>query len=247
MLRSMPRILVLTALMMAAYSPALLADKHIVEEITLDDGDRTAEAHTWLGTGRMAYFDPFANITTIVRRDINKLYIVLHDSKEVIEIELPLKLPEDFQNLFSEMKMRWRTSRLNERRTIGGWDCNKVVVRGRGSINVDIEMWMTDGANIDSESLHSHFSAALKLSPLFSGLGEALIGLGESFTAEISISTNKLGLRSSSVSRVKSIFNEPPHPKSYEPPEDFQRIMFDFKTYLQLIRLGYRPGVPAGV
>ena len=247
MLRRILRTVVLAALMIVAFSPNLLADKHIVEEITLDDGGKVAEAHLWLGSRRMAYFDPFANITTIVRRDIQKIFIVLHESKEVIEVDLPLKLPEGFDSLFSEIKMRWRTSRLNERRTIGAWDCSKVVIRGRGNINVDIELWVTDGANLDSESLYSHFSEALNLSPLFSGFGEALEGLGGAFIVEFSASTNKLGLRSSSVSRVKTIDNEPPHPESYEPPNGFKRLKFDFKSYLQLIRMGYCPGFPAEV
>jgi hypothetical protein len=236
----------LSTVLLALGASPLLADKHIVEQITLENG-KTAEAHTWLGAKRMAYFDPLANITTIVRHDIQKVLIVMHDGKQVIEADLPLVLPPELAGLFSEVNMSWRTSKIDESRTIGDRQCRKVVIRGRGTVSVDIEMWVTDAAGLDAQALHSHFATALKLSPLFHGLGDALAGLDGSLAVEVSTTINKLGIRSSAVSKVLSITNEPPQPESYEPPKDYERVKLDFSSFLAIVRAHYSPGIPPEV
>jgi hypothetical protein len=234
-----------TAVLALFYSP-VLADKHIVEEVTLESG-KTAEVQVWLGARRSARLDTLSNITTIVRRDLKKLFVVMNAEKQVIEVDLPVALPADLAGMFSELKMNWQTSTVGENRKINDWDCRKVMIRGRGTVSVDIEMWVTETAGFDTKAFYLDLGDSLQLSPLFSGLGESLVGLGGAFSVEASISVNKLGVRSSSVTRVKSISNEPPLPDAYEPPKDYQRLKLDFSTFLTLLRLHYHPGIPEGV
>jgi len=211
-----------SVLLLLVLSSPLLADKLIVEEVTLSEGGKTIEIQTWLGTKRLARIDPVAGLTTIVRADLGKIYLVRHAEKEVIEADLPLTLPESYGKLFSEVRMRWQLSWLSETRKIDIWDCRKVVIRGRGTIAVDIEMWVTKGAPLD-------------------GLAGPLAELDGAFAVETDATINKLGVRSRAVSRVKSVSSRPPNPRAYTPPDDFTRTPLDFKAYLYLVRTRYSP------
>ena len=164
-----------------------------------------------------------------------------HAEKEVIEADLPLTLPESYGKLFSEVRMRWQLSWLSETRKIDIWDCRKVVIRGRGTIAVDIEMWVTKGAPLDAASFYSQLGRALALSPIYSGLAGPLAELDGAFAVETDATINKLGVRSRAVSRVKSVSSRPPNPRAYTPPDDFTRTPLDFKAYLYLVRTRYSP------
>ena len=231
----------IAALLLCA-APAA-ADQHLVEEVAADGGE-AVEVHTWLGIGKLSRTDPISGTTTIVRSDIGKVYVVLHDAKQVVEADLPLGVPLSLEGLFGEVRMRWRLSRVAERRTIGAWNCRKVVVRGRGTVSIDIEMWVTEDTEVEAGELYAQIGRALTLSPLFEGLGSALGDLEGALAVEYSTTVNRLGVRSSSTSKIKSIGIEPPVPSPYEPPKDYERVPLDFSAYLGLVRMRYSPAFP---
>ena len=222
------------------------ADQHIVEEVTADGGD-AVEVHTWLGVGRLSRTDPIKQITTIVRSDIGKIYIVRHKDKQVVVADLPLVVPRSLEGLFNEVRMRWRLTRVGEEREIGNWSCRKVVVRGRGSVSIDIEMWVTEETEVEAGEYYARLGRAMALSPLYEGLAGALADLEGALAVECSTTVNRLGVRTSSTSRIKSIAIEPPVPSPYEPPEGYELIPLDFSHYLGLVRMRYSPAFPPQV
>lgn len=246
----MDRKLVLSVAMLLALPFLLpcraLADKHIVEEVTLrasqpGQEDRSATIETWLATGRFARIDNLNNITTIVRSDTNKMYLVLHDSKTVVETDLPFTLPDELETLFEEVKMTWILNNTNERKQIGRWQARKVELQGRGVISIDIEMWVNNETGVDTRSFHSMVGEALRASPLYRDLAIQLDSLGSAFSIATTTTVIQMGITTTTESAVKSIDDEQPATGIYAPPDDYKKETLNFSSYLALVRDRYRP------
>ena len=225
------------------------ADKHVVERIRVleaPDGAETATARieTWIGNQRYARADTLNGITTIVRGDLNKMYIVMHEPKEVLEIDLPFVLPDYLQPLFDEVAMNWELNRLPEQQRIGSWNCTKVLLSGRGTINVDIELWVTDKSGIDTSTFHTMVGDALKASALYREMGEKLNSIAPNFAIKTITTVEQFGLKTRTEAEVQSIVEDTAPAGTYDPPEDYTIRTLDFSTYLSLVR--QRQPAPGG-
>jgi len=245
--RSAFRLLAFTILLLALAAPTRLwADKHIVEEVTLqappgEEGGRTALVETWLGEDRFARIDRLNNITTLIRRDMGKMFLVQHDLETVIEVELPFTLPEHLRDLFSEIQMSWRLNRLTETRVIGSWNCQRVTLQGRGAVSVDVEMWVTPETEVDTAAFRNLIGEAVASSPLYRDMAQQLADLGTAFSIRTVTTVSQMGLSATTVAEVASIADEPAPRGTYDPPDDYQLRTLDFGTYLSLVRRQHPP------
>ena len=231
----------LTLALVGLFAMTAAADKHVVERIRVleaPDGAETATARieTWIGNQRYARADELNGITTIVRSDLNKMYIVMHDQKEVLEVDLPFVLPDYLQPLFDEIEMSWELNRLPEQQRIGKWDCTKVLLSGRGTINVDIELWVTDKSGVDTRTFHTMVGDGLKASALYREMGEKLNSIAPNFAIKTITTIEQLGLRTRTEAQVESIVEDTAPAGTYDPPEDYTIRTMDFSTYLSLVR-----------
>lgn len=234
---------------MGLFAACALADKHVVESIRVVEapdgsGLTTGRIETWIGMQRYTRVDGLNGITTIVRRDLDKMYVVIHENREVIEIDLPFVLPDYLQPLFDEVTMHWELNRLPEQRRIGQWDCTKVLVSGRGTINVDVELWVADKTGIDTRTFQTMVGDALSASALYREMGEKLNSIAPNFAIRTVTTIEQLGLRTSTEAEVQSIVEDTAPAGIYDPPEDYTIRTLDFSTYLSLVR--QRQPAPGG-
>lgn len=218
---------------------AAFADKKVVESATVTPATGVAasgEVITWIGNQRFARIDAVNKVTTIVRKDRNRMYLVAHDRKEVTEIELPYELPDYLRPLFSEVAMAWELNRLPENRRIGQWDCTRVLLHGRGTLSIDVELWVTPETGIDTRAFHAMSGEALAASPIYRSMGEKMTAIAPNFAIRSSVTIQHLGLKSTTVTEVKSIVEAVAPAGTYDPPTGYAVKPLDFSTYLSMIR-----------
>jgi hypothetical protein len=238
----------LAALILPAFcASAALADKHVVEKVTRrtsPEGEALGapvKVETWFTSDAVARIDELNGITTIVRKDLKKLYIVLHSQQEVLEINRPFLMPEHLSPLFKEVKMTWGLVSQRESRLIGKWMCKKVELFGRGIISVDIEMWVTPESGVDVAALYIMLNDAFQLSPVYKDLGIQLFSLDPDFRILTTATINRKGITTTTVSEVESISDEPSPRGVYDPPKAYKKRALSFSTYLSLVRDQYTP------
>ena len=222
-------------------SSPVKADKEVVEKVSLleapeSQAGQTAEITTWIGNQRYTRIDNLNNITTIVRKDLDKMYIVHHDEKEVVEIDLPFILPDYLEPLFEEIKIDWEINRFPDTRRIGRWNCTKVIISGRGALRIDLEIWVTPETGIDTRAFQAMVGESLRSSAIYREMGEMLYGLAPNFGIRTTATIQQLGLRATTVSEVQSITEKVAPAGTYEPPADYAKKPLDFSTYLSLVR-----------
>jgi hypothetical protein len=218
-----------------------LADKQVVERVQVtnspdDTISKTTEIITWIGEERFSRIDRLNNVTTIVRRDLSKMYIVFHDHQDVVEIKLPFDLPAQLQPLFREVGMSWTLNRLPDRKKIGQWDCTKVLIKGRGALTIDLELWVTPDTGIDTRAFHAMVGESLQASKIYRDMGEKLYGISPNFSIRTITTVEQLGMRVTTVSDVQSIEEKTAPAGTYDPPADYTVKPLDYSTYLSLVR-----------
>jgi hypothetical protein len=231
----------------AFLATSAFADKHIVEKVTRrasPEGEAVgapARVETWVTSDAVARIDALNGITTIVRKDLKKLYIVNHSRQEVLEIDRPFLMPEYLSPLFKEVKMTWGLVSGHESRLIGKWMCKKLELFGRGSILVDVEMWVTPESGVDVAALYTMLNDAFLLSPIYKDLGIQLYSLDPDFRIITVATINRKGMTTTTVSEVESIADEPSPRGVYDPPQAYKKRALSFSTYLSLVRDHYTP------
>lgn len=226
-------------------STPLLADKHVVEEIKLISSasgegaeleQSTSTVETWIGKDRYARVDGLNKTTTIVRRDLKKMYIVQHEFRQVIEIELPFTLPDYLRPLFAEVRMDWQLNRLTEKKRINNWNCTRVMLRGRGVLSIDVEMWVSPETGIDTRAFSSMVSKSLAATPMYHDLGAQMASLSPNFSIRTVTTVSQMGLSATTESTVSSITDEQAPGGIYDPPAGYKIEPLNFSTYLSMVR-----------
>lgn len=217
------------------------ADKRIVENVSViasPEGPegRSDEVVTWIGNQRYARIDSLNGITTIVRKDLNKMYLIKHDLKEAVLIDLPVNLPDYLQPLFEEVRMTWELNRLPEQKQIGQWNCTKVLLTGRGIISIDVEMWVSPETGIDTRAFSDMVGDSLQTSEIYREMGEKLLSIAPNFSIRTITTVRQLGLTATTRTEVESISDAVAPAGTYDPPTDYQVKQLNFESYLSLVR-----------
>jgi hypothetical protein len=237
----LPLKFIAVALLLIACSGVALADRHVVEKITITksaDGEagKQGRIDTWLGDQKFCRVDSLNNVTTIGRIDLGKLFIIYHDTKITHEIELPFTLPKHLQDVFSHISMNWKLDKTDESMRIGDWDCQKVIITGNGSMSITVEAWMAEETRIDTRAYHTMMLDTLKTTPIYQGLVDLLINIFPSYAIKTTTTIQKLGMTTQTVAEVQSIRETTPPMNTYYPPEDYTVKPFDFSAFLSLTR-----------
>jgi hypothetical protein len=220
-----------------------LAEHKVVERVTITVSPQQTPRNsgtvtTWIGQDRVVRIDELNRVTTIIRRDTQpqQMFIVLHEEEVVLELELPVELPEHLVPAFAELKMNWNLNRLPQERTIGKWDCQRFIITGTGPLSVTTEIWATVDTTIDTRRFHAMLGESLKVTPIFADMADTFYSISPNFAIETVTTVEQLGLRTVTTSRVQSITEEAAPESIYQIPEDYTRKPLDFAAYLSLIR-----------
>jgi hypothetical protein len=232
---------VFTALIIALILPvSALADRNVIEEVTVEGNGQTTRGNVilWIGEQKFARIDQVNKVTTIIRHDLNKMYMLFPEKKEAIEFDLPFTLPDYLQPLFEDVEMAWDVNRqLTNKKDIGKWKgCSRVLVRGRGALNVDMELWVSRNTGVDTRAFHTMVGESLKVSPIYREMGDKLYSLSPYFAIRTTSTVEQMGITFKTVSEVKRIEIKDAPEGTYQVPEGYKLNKMDFSSYLSLIR-----------
>jgi len=235
---------IIAAAVLCLCLPALIwADHKVVETVTVTVAPsklprNSGTVTTWIGEDHLVRVDELNNITTIIRRDLQpaRMQILFHDRKEVLELELPLEIPEHLIPAFAELRMNWEINRRATEQTIGQWECKKFEIDGYGAMRIDMDIWASVDTTIDTRRFHAMLGESFKATPIFTDMVEKLYSISPYFAIKTTMVVEQLGQRSVTETVVQSITEESTPENSLELPEDYVVRALDFSTYLSMVR-----------
>lgn len=112
---------------------------------------KDTKVQVWIGADRIRRDD--GQVSSIVRLDRNRVYVVRHDDKTYSEIALPVDLrklaPQGAEavvdQMASAMKLTARITPTKETRKIGSWNTRKIqaAITSAIGMKMDVAMWVS--------------------------------------------------------------------------------------------------------
>ncbi|MFQ6110337.1 MAG: DUF4412 domain-containing protein, partial [Candidatus Aminicenantales bacterium] len=133
------------------------------------------EGATWMTKDKMRE-DEGKSRSTIVRLDLKKIYVIDHEKKEYVEIDLPIDfekiLPSEAKQMMQMMEVTAKVTETQEVQKIKKWDCKKYLVEiGFSMMGMNMpmkmDMWVTKGIDIDFNLYEKFQTEMLSLQPIF--------------------------------------------------------------------------------
>ncbi len=135
---------------------------------------------TWIAKDKIR--EEMGESLTIVRFDLNKIYIIDHSKKSYSEIDLPIEfdkvVPPEAKHMIEMVKMTSSSvTDTGETQTIRGWKCKKFLVEVEISIMamnipMKMEIWTSKDLGIDLNTYKKFSSTFLSLNPFTKDLSE---------------------------------------------------------------------------
>lgn len=138
------------------------------------------EGATWMAKEKMRE-DEGENKTTIIRLDLNKIYVIDHTQKTYSEIDLPIDLekmlPAEAKQMMQMMQVTPKVTETNETKKIKDWNCKKYIVEISISMMgmnmpMKMEMWVSKDLGIDLKLYEKFYTEFLGLQPMFKDFAE---------------------------------------------------------------------------
>lgn len=138
------------------------------------------EGATWMAKEKMRE-DEGENKTTIIRLDLNKIYVIDHTQKTYSEIDLPIDLekmlPAEAKQMMQMMQVTPKVTETNETKKIKDWNCKKYIVEiGISMMGMNMpmkmEMWVSKDLGIDLKLYEKFYTEFLGLQPMFKDFAE---------------------------------------------------------------------------
>jgi len=175
-----PAILIIIAL---AFSPTLVNADHVIKGKKHTDAfsmmgrsepAKDEETTTWLGKDKMR--QDVGELTTLIRIDKNKMYMINHSDKTYSEIDLPFNLgdilPPEAKQMMDTMDISSSITDTGETQTINNWNCKKYIVEisismmGMG-MPMKMEMWTSKDLGINLNEFKELYTKTLAANPMF--------------------------------------------------------------------------------
>jgi len=182
-------------------------------------------SHLWLGEDRMASHGLEQSV--IINLKDNKMYMINHQEKIYIEMELPLDISKYFPPQFSQM-MKNMTVEVNpteEMKKIGDWNCT------RYDVEVNIMMMVTNQKVWASTEVP--FDWKLYSEKMLPKLIQGTMMLSEDsaeefmkikgFQIKTESSMNIMGTEVKSLSEVVEITEKDAPAGTFDPPSDYEK------------------------
>jgi hypothetical protein len=175
-----PASLIITALV---FSPTLAQADHLIKGIKHTDAfsmmgqsqpEKDEETTTWLGNDKMR--QDVGDVTTLIRLDNNKMYIINHADKTYSEINLPFNLeemmPPEAKQMLAAMDISSNITDTGETQTINSWNCKKYLVEISVSMMgmdmpIQMDMWTSKDLGVNLKEFKELYTKTLAANPMF--------------------------------------------------------------------------------
>jgi hypothetical protein len=188
---------------------------------------------TWLGKDKMRRDE--GDLTTLIRLDKNKMYIINHADKTYSEIDLPFDveaaLPAEAKQMMSTMDVSSTITDTNETQTINNWKCKKYLVEisvsGMGmNIPISMDIWTSNDLGIDLDQYKKLYAETLALNPWFQDFIEEFKKM-EGYPVLTEFSMNMMGADQKYREEVLSVEKLDAPAGTYDLPEEYTKTAFN--------------------
>lgn len=234
-----PVFLFMIALVM---SPSVLKADHVIKGKKHTDAfsmmgqsqpAKDEETTTWLGKDKMLRDE--GEITTLIRLDKNKMYLINHSDKTYSEMDLPLDmeaaLPPEAKQMMSSMDVSSKITDTGETQTINEWKCKKYLVEISVSMMgmswpIKMEMWTSDDLGIDMDQYKKLYAETLALNPMFQDFVEEFKKM-EGYPVVTEFSMEMMGAEQKYREEVFSVEKIDAPAGTYELPEGYTQTAYN--------------------
>ena len=166
-----------------AFSPAIASADHLIKGKKHTDAfnmmgqsqpEKDEDMTTWLGKDKMR--QDVGDVTTLIRLDKNKMYIINHSDKTYSEMDLPFNLeemlPPEAKQMLDAMDISSSITDTGETQTINDWNCKKYLVEisvsmmGMG-MPIKMIMWTSKDLGINLNEFKELYAKTLAANPMF--------------------------------------------------------------------------------
>ncbi len=191
------------------------------------------ETTTWLGKDKMRRDE--GELTTLIRLDINKMYMIDHTDKTYSEMDLPFDLeavlPAEAKQIMSSMDISSNITDTGETRTINDWKCKKYLVEISVSMMgmsmpIQMDMWTSDDLGIDMDQYKKLYAETLALNPMFQDFIEEFKKM-EGYPVLTEFSMSMMGTEQKYREEVVSVEKKEAQADTYELPEGYTKTPFN--------------------
>ena len=213
-----------------------LADTHIVELVTSGDSESTSEV--WFGADRMAMV---ADDTTVIYRgDLKKLYLVRHEQKSTLVIDLPFDMasimPPQMAQMMEQMVPEVTVTPTDETRTIAGYKARRfdVSIKLPMGGSSETKVYVSKEVPIDwtlARQMSDEMTSSMQ--PQMKALIEKMSSI-EGYQLGSEAVQNVMGQTMSVTKMTQSIEEKDAPDNIYEPPGDYEQKPFNMQTLMQM-------------
>jgi len=192
------------------------------------------EGSTWMGKDRMRQ-DEGTNKSTIVRFDLQKIYIIDHLQKTYSEIDLPIDfekiLPDQAKQMMQMMKVTPKVTKTEETQKIKDWNCVKYLVdidmQMMGmNMPMKMEMWVSKDIGIDIKLYEKFTGQLLSLQPMFKDFTEEFKKM-DGYPVLTLTSMEMMGSQTKSREELVSVEKKDAPAGTYDLPEGYTKTEYN--------------------
>ncbi len=187
----------------------------------------------WMTNDKMR--DDLGDISTLVRFDLNKMYIINNKDKTYSEIDLPIDfekiLPAEAMQYLQMMQVTATVTDSGETQKIKDWNCKKYLVEISVSIMgmtmpMTMEMWTSKDLGIDFDLYKKFQNETLLLNPMFKSVIAEFQKI-EGYPVLTKLSMTMMGAETKSQEELLSVEKKDPPPGIYDLPQGYTKAAFN--------------------
>lgn len=238
------RVIDLTAVVLIifalAFIPSTVQADHVIKGKKHTDAmsmmgqpEKDEDTTTWLGKDKMR--QDVGDVTTLIRMDQNKMYIINHSDKTFSEMDLPLNLdailPPEAKQMMDAMDISSSITATGEKQTINDWTCEKYLVEISVSMMgmempIKMDMWTSKDLGVNLNEFKELYTKTLEMNPMFKDfIGEFEKIDGYPVLTEFSMSM--MGTEQKYKEEVVSAEKMNPPAGTYDLPEGYTKTAFN--------------------
>ena len=186
------------------------------------------EVTIWMADGKMRTDQ--GDTSVIARLDQNKLYIVSHGSKQVLEADLPITLESIagdmaamIKPMMEKMKITAQVTPTEERKEIKGWQARRYDVEAKSEMmEMSIQMWVSKDVPVNTDKAMEMASVFYGLQPGMKDLVEEMKKI-EGYPVEQIVTMQVMGSTQKQTQEVVSVEDVDAPADTYDPPADYAK------------------------
>jgi len=224
------------------FSPALAHADHLIKGKKHTDAfsmmgqsqpEKDEDMTTWLGNDKMR--QDVGDVTTLIRLDNNKMYIINHADKTYSEMNLPFDLeemmPPEAKQMLDAMDISSSVTDTGETKTINGWNSKKYLVEISVSMMgmdmpITMDMWTSKDLGIDMKEFKDLYTKTLAANPMFQDFIEDFDKM-EGYPVLTEFTMDVMGAQQKYTEQVTSVEKKAAPAGTYELPEGYTKTAYN--------------------